>query len=90
LAVGGGGYHPVNVARLWTLFLAVMLDEDVPREMPDEFKRTCMEMGYHDIPELMRDEDEVVQMYYSREEVSLDLDRALRRVNELVLPYHGL
>ena len=90
LAVGGGGYHPVNVARLWTLFLAVMLDEDVPNEMPSEFKEACIQFGYHDIPEFMRDEDEVVQMYVPREEVALDLERSIRRVNELVFPYHGL
>ncbi|MFX1605797.1 MAG: acetoin utilization protein AcuC [Promethearchaeota archaeon] len=90
LAVGGGGYYPVNVARLWTLFLATMLGEDVPRRMPDEFLEVCTEMGYRNHPELIRDEDEVVQMYYSREDVSLDLDRTLRRVNELVFPYHGL
>ncbi|MFX1560265.1 MAG: acetoin utilization protein AcuC [Promethearchaeota archaeon] len=90
LAVGGGGYYPVNVARLWTLFLAIMLGEDVPRRMPDEFLEICTEMGYRNHPELIRDEDEVVQMYYSREDVSLDLDRTLRRVNELVFPYHGL
>jgi acetoin utilization protein AcuC len=90
LAVGGGGYHPVNVARLWTLFLAIMLDEDVPSRMPDEFLEICTEMGYRNHPELMRDEDEVVQMYVPREYVSMDLDRALRRVNELVFPYHGI
>ena len=90
LAVGGGGYHPINVARLWTLFLGIMLDEDIPNRMPDEFLDICTEMGYRNHPELMRDEDEVVQMYYSREDVSLDLDRSLRRVNELVFPYHGL
>ncbi|MBY8996340.1 MAG: acetoin utilization protein AcuC [Candidatus Thorarchaeota archaeon] len=90
LAVGGGGYHPVNVARLWTLFLAVMLDEEVPNEMPTEFKEACIQLGYQEIPELMRDEDEVVQLYSSREDVALDLERAIRRVNELVFPYHGL
>ena len=90
LAVGGGGYHPVNVARLWTLFLSVILDEDVPNKIPDEFKETCMKMGYQDIPELMRDEDEVVQKYVPKERVSLDLERSIRRVNELVFPYHGL
>ena len=90
LALGGGGYHPVNVARLWTLFLAMMLDEDVPRKVPDEFKEAASQMGYPDIPEFMRDDDEVVQLYVPREQVSMDLDRALRRVNELVFPYHGL
>ena len=84
LGVGGGGYHPVNVARLWTLFLAVMLDEDVPNEIPTEFKEACIKLGYQDIPDLMRDEEEVVQMYVPREEVALDLERTIRRVIELI------
>jgi acetoin utilization protein AcuC len=90
LAVGGGGYHPVNVARLWTLFLAVMLDEKVPKKVPERFREISSYMGYKDIPEMMRDEEEIVQLYFSREEVSLNLDRALRRVKELIFPYHGL
>jgi acetoin utilization protein AcuC len=90
LAVGGGGYHPVNVARLWTLFLAVMIDENVPIKIPDEFKEACIQMGYQHIPELMRDDDEVVQMYSTREEVALDLERVVRKVIELIFPYHGL
>ena len=88
--MGGGGYHPVNVARLWTLFLAVMLSEKVPKKVPDRFREICLDMGYGDIPEMMRDDEEVVQMYFSREEVSLDLDRVIRRVKELIFPYHGL
>jgi hypothetical protein len=67
-----------------------MLDEDVPNEMPAEFKEACIQLGYHDIPDFMRDENEVVQLYSSREEVALDLERAIRRVNELIFPYHGL
>lgn len=90
LAVGGGGYYPVNVARLWSLFLAIMLDEKIPKKMPDKFLEVCSQMGYENHPELMRDVDEVVQMYYSREEVALDLERSIRRVKEIVLPYHGL
>ncbi|MFX1485472.1 MAG: hypothetical protein ACFFCP_20040, partial [Promethearchaeota archaeon] len=90
LAVGGGGYYPVNVARLWSLFLAVMLDEKVPKKMPDKFLQVCSQMGYKNHPELMRDIDEVVQMYYSREDVALNLERVIRRVKEIVFPYHGL
>jgi hypothetical protein len=67
-----------------------MLDEDVPREMPEEFKDVCLQMGYRDFPVLMRDENHIVQMYYSREEIELDLARTIRRVKELVFPYHGL
>ena len=90
LAVGGGGYHPVNVARLWTLFLSVILDEKVPEKIPEEFKESCASLGFPDCPEKMRDEEDIVQMYFSPEEVSLDLDRTIRRVKELVFPYHGL
>ncbi|MHA2359786.1 MAG: acetoin utilization protein AcuC [Candidatus Thorarchaeota archaeon] len=90
LAVGGGGYHPVNVARLWSLFLAVMLDEKVPKKVPGKFHEICSEMGYDDCPELMQDEEDIVQLYLPREVVALDLDRAIRKVKELVFPYHGL
>jgi len=89
LAVGGGGYHPVNVARLWTLFLSVILDEKIPEKIPEEFKKSCEDLGFPECPDKMHDDEEVVQMYFSPEEVSLDLDRTIRRVKELVFPYHG-
>ncbi|MFW9933331.1 MAG: acetoin utilization protein AcuC [Candidatus Thorarchaeota archaeon] len=90
LAVGGGGYHPVNVARLWTLFLAIMLDEKVPQNLPEEFMEHCRELGYTHFPEGIRDEAEVVQQYYPRSVVKLDLERTIRRVKETIFPYHGL
>ena len=90
LAVGGGGYHPVNVARLWSLFLAVMVDEKVPKKLPNQFQDICSELGYEDRPEMMRDEEEIVQMYISREEVALELDRVIRKAEELIFPYQGL
>jgi hypothetical protein len=47
-------------------------------------------MGYANLPDGMRDETEVVQQYFSREEVTLDLERVIRRVKETIFPYHGL
>ena len=92
LAVGGGGYHPVNVARLWSLFLAIMLDEKVPDDIPEEFKEICIERGYTKFPEGMRDEAaaEIVQQYYSKDDVRMDLERVIRRLKEMVFLYHGL
>ncbi|MCK5239662.1 MAG: acetoin utilization protein AcuC [Candidatus Thorarchaeota archaeon] len=90
LAVGGGGYHPVNVARLWSLFLSIILDEKVPQKLPDEFIQIANDMGYTSFPEGMRDETEIVQQYYSREEVSLERERTVRRLKETIFPYHGL
>ncbi|TFG34447.1 acetoin utilization protein AcuC [Candidatus Thorarchaeota archaeon] len=90
LAVGGGGYNPVNVARLWTLFLSIILDEKLPEKMPEEFANQCSSMGFTRCPDTIRDKEDVVQMYFSRGEVTLDLDRTIRRVKELVFPYHGI
>jgi acetoin utilization protein AcuC len=90
LGVGGGGYHPPNVARLWTLFLSIMLDEKIPNEFPEEFVEECHGLGYSNLPEGIRDEVDVVQQYLSREEVELDSERVIRRVKETVFPYHGL
>jgi len=90
LAVGGGGYHPVNVARLWTLFLAIILDKKIPQKIPDKFKERCIAMGYDSFPEGMRDEAEVVQQYFPREQISLDLERVIRRIKEQIFPFHGL
>jgi acetoin utilization protein AcuC len=90
LAMGGGGYHVVNVARLWTLFLADLLDEKVPERLPEEFINACGDFNPATCPTTFRDPQEVVQMYLSREEVEMDLERVMRRLQELIFPYHGL
>jgi hypothetical protein len=67
-----------------------MLDEDVPRYLPDEFKHECTLRGYNEFPGTMRDEQQVVQQYFSQEQITLDLDRVIRKIEELVFPYHGI
>ncbi|UCE11195.1 MAG: acetoin utilization protein AcuC [Candidatus Thorarchaeota archaeon] len=90
LALGGGGYHPVNVARLWSLFLAEILGKKIPRSLPEEFVRLCESKGYSNFPENMRDEDEVIQAFLPREMIQLDLDRVIRKIQEDIFPYHGM
>ena len=80
----------MNVARLWTLFLSIILDEKIPSELPDDFKQICYDMGYSKFPEAFRDEDETVQMYFTSEQIGLYLDRTIRRIKETIFPYHGL
>jgi hypothetical protein len=46
--------------------------------------------GYNEFPETMRDEQQVIQQYFSQEQVTLDLDRVFRRIEELIFPYHGI
>ncbi len=90
LALGGGGYNIVNVARLWTLFLALMQGEEKIDSIPEEFIEKCRQMGYTNCPTRIRDDRQVVEMYLERREIELDLERTIRRIKELVFPYHGL
>ncbi|MBU2551494.1 MAG: acetoin utilization protein AcuC [Proteobacteria bacterium] len=59
VALGGGGYHLVNVARAWTLAWAVMNGEDPPDKMPDSFIQTIRPLGYRE--ELLRDDPLTMQ-----------------------------
>ena len=53
LALGGGGYHIVNVARAWTLAWALMNDIEPPDELPETFLELIRPYGYRE--ELLRD-----------------------------------
>jgi len=90
LAVGGGGYHILNVARLWSLFLAIMIDEEVPRWIPEDFLESASGEDATRCPLTMRDEDEVKQMYLPSDEVAKDLDNVLQRIREEIFPAHDL
>ncbi|MBP1726801.1 MAG: Histone deacetylase, partial [Deltaproteobacteria bacterium] len=46
VALGGGGYRPINVARAWTMAWAVMRGLDLPDELPATFvKGHPLEVG---------------------------------------------
>ena len=44
VALGGGGYDRLNVARAWTLLWADMLDINVDDELPEQFYPTLVEL----------------------------------------------
>ncbi len=54
VALGGGGYHIVNVARAWTLAWAVMNDVEPPDDLPQSFLDVIRRQGYRE--EKLRDE----------------------------------
>ena len=45
VAVGGGGYHRLNVARAWTLLWATMIGESAPDALPESFLPTVASLG---------------------------------------------
>lgn len=46
VAVGGGGYENVNVARAWTLAWAIMNDIELPPRLPARFIKLITSLGY--------------------------------------------
>jgi acetoin utilization protein AcuC len=45
VAVGGGGYDTINVARAWTIAWAVMNGVELPSRLPASFVRIISDMG---------------------------------------------
>ncbi len=45
VALGGGGYDVVNVARCWSLAFAIMAGVDLPDKLPDEFIASLGKLG---------------------------------------------
>ena len=46
VAVGGGGYDMMNVARAWTIAWAVMNDRELPPRLPAPFVKLISELGF--------------------------------------------
>jgi acetoin utilization protein AcuC len=46
VAVGGGGYENINVARAWTLAWAIMNDIELPPRLPARFIKLISSLGY--------------------------------------------
>ncbi len=46
VAVGGGGYDNLNVARAWTLAWSIMNGVEISPRLPERFVRTIRKMGF--------------------------------------------
>jgi len=46
VAVGGGGYENINVARAWTLAWAIMNGIELPPRLPQRFVKLINSLGY--------------------------------------------
>ncbi|MFW9896462.1 MAG: acetoin utilization protein AcuC [Candidatus Thorarchaeota archaeon] len=63
VAVGGGGYLMTVVPRAWSIFLAKMLDVDLPNELPDSWiEEVKKNVPYEDTPYLLWDRGEKVDV----------------------------
>ena len=68
LVVGGGGYHPLLVARCWTGVWAVLSGRALPAALPEAARRVLREVGW--------DEDEDEDYYESLFASRLDREQS--------------
>lgn len=87
VALGGGGYDRLNVARAWTLIWGVMTGTQLPDLLPPRFAAAAASLGdasghLRDLPHLAQPDD------YAR--AQLALDKTLRELEKRVFPLYGL
>ncbi len=87
VALGGGGYHMVNVARCWTLALAEMLGVELENELPARFLLRLRDLE----PERTRLRNEERRTSGTARLKAEDAARrVVRYIRENVFPIHGI
>ncbi|HKK02030.1 MAG TPA: acetoin utilization protein AcuC [Desulfuromonadales bacterium] len=87
IALGGGGYDRLNVARAWSLIWGIIVGASLPDMLPPRFATVAAELGdasgrLRDLPHLAQPDD------YAR--AQLALDKTLRLLEKRVFPLYGL
>lgn len=87
VAVGGGGYHSINVARAWTMLWAAMLDVELEYVLPLKFQAIVHELGIdqtllRDPPHLAEPDD------FARAQKALDENIAF--LERRIFPLHHI
>jgi acetoin utilization protein AcuC len=83
VGVGGGGYDPAVVPRIWTVIFGKMAGIELPEKVPSEWKSLCREMAGETPSETLHDELEETK-------VPRDVEMVVRDVKRSVFPHHGL
>jgi acetoin utilization protein AcuC len=87
VALGGGGYDIVNVARAWTAAWAVMNDLELTAALPEAFREDARRLGaqatsLHDPPHVLDDARRRIVQEYA--------DRQVDAIQHLIFPLHRL
>jgi acetoin utilization protein AcuC len=87
VALGGGGYDFVNLARAWTLAWAIMNDAEIPDAIPEGFLRAYAGEGFGD--RKMRD-DIYFEKGVEKEQMREKVERVIRFIKEKVFVKIGV
>jgi acetoin utilization protein AcuC len=84
VALGGGGYHLVNVARAWTLAWSIMLDRELGQEkLPAPFQKTILRLDFNE--QWLRDEH-FLEESGKKERALIEARRMVKTLKEMVFP----
>jgi acetoin utilization protein AcuC len=88
VALGGGGYHPVNVARAWTLAWSIMRGQELGQEsLPASFQATLRGLGHDE--KWLRDEDhQEEEAKWQR--ANYEAKATIRAVQETIFPFFNI
>jgi acetoin utilization protein AcuC len=81
VALGGGGYNILNVARAWTLAWAVMNGVELNKELPESFLKEATRIGFEaeEFKESLRPPP-----HSQNEETRTEMERVVRYIKETV------
>jgi acetoin utilization protein AcuC len=88
VALGGGGYHLVNVARAWALAWSIMLDMELEQQrLPEPFQETIHRLNYYD--QWLKDEG-IQENIGKKERAFQDAWKTVRTIKETIFPLHNI
>lgn len=87
LALGGGGYNIANVARGWTLALAIMVDKEIKDPIPEEVASAFSSCNVK--LDFLRDKESVKEDNVA-ERVTRETSRVIEKLKKHLFPYHHL
>lgn len=83
IALGGGGYEIGGVVRFWTLAYGIMIEEDWPDEIPDDFQER------YGIKKLRDEEEPNINVKYKAIARQF-AENSVADVKRLIYPWYGL
>ncbi|MBI5746826.1 MAG: acetoin utilization protein AcuC [Nitrospirae bacterium] len=86
VALGGGGYDIVNVARCWSLAFAIMAGVDLPDRLPDEFIASIGKLGLS--AKALRDPVRSVRKEMDARHAFAE--EGVKYIKEHIFPIHGI
>lgn len=87
LALGGGGYNIANVARAWTLALAIMTGREIKDPVPESvlplFEKYKVKLSSLRDNVIVKDES-------LQEKINRETNRVIEKIKKHLFPYHNL